>query len=182
MNDKQIDEGMIDHWIDEAVRFSKGSDTRLKFACRAASKVVGLYSDATQQIADRTKRSVSTVQNWAHAYWLVEAACVLNMTKAAMCWKDLPPSHWWLAYDKIHLAGFDALHYLENARLHSWSGRAMLGEFEKDREAGTAPLVFKRACLSFYGLSLELAKQWKQLNDKQRAAVDAVREAFEVKG
>jgi hypothetical protein len=53
----------------------------------------------------------------------------------------------------------------------------MMFEYRRDREAGNAPLVFSRAVLAFRGLAIELQKY--KLNSKQRAALEAVKEAFE---
>jgi len=172
-------ETIIDKRIHQAVVFHKGSDMCVKYACIAAAQVVGTYSDATEEIARLSRRSVSSVQNWAHAFRLYKELRKIDACVSRSLWRILPASHWWLAYD-IQQAGFDALYYLANAATHNWSGRDMLKEFARDREAGNAPLIFRRACLSFRGLADELVKRVNDLTAEQLTAVQAVRKAFEL--
>ena len=174
-----IPEGNIDRHIDRTVKYVDGSDLGLKCACIAASPVVGTYDGTTQEIAKRTMRSVSTVENWAHAHWMYSAARKINIKVARALWRTLPPTHFWKAWD-IHQAGYDALYYLNNAWMYNWSAQGMMAEWDKERVAGHAPLQLSRAKLSFFGLASELWKQGKQLTVAQRNAVDAVLEAFEV--
>lgn len=152
-----IHEGIIDKRIRQVVDFSKSSDTHGKYACIAASLIVGTYSHATQQMATQCKRHVSTIENWAHAHWLYVEVRREYPHIARGLWRQLPASHWWLAYD-IQTKGYDALHYLTNARTHSWSGREMMQEYKKDMEAGNAPMVLKRALIAFRGLGDELLR------------------------
>lgn len=174
------DEGLIDVWIERVVVNHKGSDTCLKFACIAAAQVVGSYSGATGVIAQRTKRSTSSVENWAHAFRLYKELRK-ESPSARELWRSLPASHWWLAYD-IQTAGYNALYYLANADLHNWSGRDMLKEYKQDRENGGAPMVLKRACHALHELAKEISnKHIGQLTIEQQKAVLAVRKAFEVK-
>lgn len=172
-------ESLLDSRVERTARFAADSDASLKAACVVAASVVGTYSGITQEIARRTRRSVSSVENWSHAgklYKMLRHDCggyYYDFQRVRDLWRALPASHWWLAYD-IQQAGYDALRYLAMASNHGWSGRAMMGEFDKDLHAGTAPLIFSRAVLSFRGLADELAKS-KQLTPAQAAAVDAVR-------
>jgi len=148
-------EGTIDARIARVVRFGLDSELSLKKACIVAASVVGTYSGVTQEIAKRTKRSVSTIENWAHAFRLYEQLRKFNHDVSWCLWRELPASHWWLAYD-IQAKGYDALHYLTMAEHHSWSGRDMMQEFKRDFEAGNAPMIRARALLSFRGLADEL--------------------------
>lgn len=170
-------ETLVDIWIERIVANHKSSDTHLKYACINAAQVVGSYSGATQVIAQRTKRSVSSVENWAHAFRLYKELRQIDRN-ARVYWRLLPASHWWLAYD-IQQAGYDALHYLTNAYLHKWSGREMMQEYKRDTEAGTAPIVFKRAVHSFFGLASELLKHVQKLTPFQIEAIEMVQEAFD---
>lgn len=169
-------EQLVDTWVGRVVSYHAGSDASLKCACIVAAQVVGSYSGTTGVIAKETKRSVSSVENWAHAFRLYKE---LRQTDklARVLWRKLPCSHWWLAYD-IQAAGYDALYYLTMAIQNDMSGRDMLQEWKRDREAGNAPIVFKRACLSFFGLASELEKQAGKLNPAQRKAIAMVKEAF----
>ncbi len=180
MNTQFLSEDAVDRHILRVVLYHKGSDTYLKIAAIAASPIVGTYSAGTAKIAKEARRSVSTVENWAHAHWLYrELRSNGSRLVARKLWRELPASHWWLAYD-FHAAGYDALHYLEQAAGNGLSSRDMVGNFKADRDAGIAPLVFHRAKHALYGLATELLdKQLKNLNKKQRAALEAVREAFE---
>src|SRR5687768_16419139 len=106
-----VNESLVDKRIQQAVDFGKRSDAGLKAACIAASPIVGTYSHGTQQIATARNRSVSTVENWAHAHWLhvelrKEGGHVLPISRSL--WRHLPASHWWLAYD-IQTKGYEAL-------------------------------------------------------------------------
>lgn len=173
-----LDENIPDKWIANIIRWHSESDTRLKYACVAAGRVVGSYNGATGVIAKETNRSIATVENWAHAWRLyADLRSNGNRTRVRTLFRVLPASHWWLAYD-IQQAGYDALYYLTNAHANKMSGREMLREWAQDREAGYAPLVFKRACLSFYGLAGELEKRSGELTKAQRHAVKVVREVF----
>jgi hypothetical protein len=173
-----IPEGIVDKRIEQAVVWNHGSDTYLKFSCLAVSKIVGSYSAATAQIAKETNRSVSTIENWAHAAWLYTE---LRRNKSDTLlvrglWRELPASHWWQAYD-IQNNGYDALHYLTMAAEHNMGGREMMQNYKADMMAGNAPLIFSRAKIAFRGLAHELLKR-KELTPKQRAAVQAVIDAF----
>lgn len=174
-------EVLVDKRINQIVAFQNGSDSCVKYSCIAAFYVVGSYSGATDIIAKQTKRSVSSVQNWAHAFRLYKSLRSNGNRKSARAlWRNLPASHWWLAYD-IQQAGYDALYYLDNAQKHNWSGRDMLREYRQDREGGGAPLVLKHACFAFAELAKELSnKHIGQLTPEQVKAVIAVRKAFEV--
>jgi hypothetical protein len=173
-------ESIIDKWILKAARAETDSDAHLKLACIYASPVVGRYDGGTQEIARLTRRSVSSIENRAHAHWCYkELRANGNKPLVRRLWRSLPASHWWQAYD-IQRAGYDALYYLELADAHSFSVRAMMAEWNKDREAGHAPLILKRAVLSFRGLAMELMdKHAAHLTVGQRKAVKAVMEAFE---
>lgn len=173
-----VNEGIIDKRIKQTVEWSKTSDTHLKYACIAASPIVGTYSHATKMIAEQRNRSVATVENWAHAHWLyVELRRNPDYCYwSRRLWRELPASHWWLAYD-IQVKGYDAMHYLNLAYGHKWSGRDMMQEYKKDMEAGNAPMVIKRVLIAFRGMADELAKS-KNLTWQQAAAVEMVREAF----
>jgi hypothetical protein len=171
-------EQTVDKRISQAAEFFGKSDRQLKFTCIAASPVVGTYDGGTQEIAKRILRSVSTVENYAHAFWLYrDLRANGHKARVRAMWRSLPASHWWQAYD-IHKAGYDTFYYLNNADLNKWSGRDMMFEYRRDREAGNAPLVFARAVFAFRGLADELLKS-KTLTPKQRAALQAVREAFQ---
>jgi len=173
-----LPESIVDKRIGQVEYYNNGSDTRLKCACIASSKIVGSYSAATAQIAKEAKRSVSTVQNWAHAHWLY-LELRRNRTdtrRARQLWRSLPASHWWQAYD-IQNNGYDALYYLYMAAEHNMGGREMMENYKSDIMAGNAPLVFARAKIAFHGLANELLKR-KELTSKQRAAAEAARDAF----
>ena len=177
MNSHILPESIIDKRIEQAVMADQGSDTCLKYACLAVSRIVGSYSAATAEIAKRRNRHVSTIENWAHAAWLYTE---LRRNKSDLCnarrlWRVLPASHWWQAYD-IQNNGYDALHYLTLAADHHMSGREMMQNYKADMMAGNAPLVFSRAKIAFRGLATELAKQ--KLTPPQKAAVKAVLAAF----
>jgi hypothetical protein len=172
-----IPESNIDRHIDRVVKYVDSSDLGLKFACIAASAVVGTYDGTTQEIAKRTRRSVSTVENWAHAHWMYSAARKINIKVARALWRTLPPTHFWKAWD-IHQAGYDALYYLCGASEYNWSAQGMMAEWDKERVAGHAPLQLSRAKLSFFGLASELCKRGGELTAKQNAAVDAVLKEF----
>jgi hypothetical protein len=172
-------EQLVDTWVNRVVAYHAGSDTSLKCACIVAAQVVGSYSGTTQLIAKETKRSVSSIENWAHGFWLYkELRANGSRTIARKLWRELPASHWWKAYD-IQRAGYDAAYYLLFAFQHSVSGRGMMGEFEKDRNAGNAPLVFSRAKIAIYGLAVEMMKHKSDMTPEQIAAITAVRKAFE---
>ena len=174
-------EHIIDKRIAQAVQYHKGSDASLKRACIAASGVVGNYDGTTQEIAKQSRRSVSTVENWANAHKLYKAVRANgNRAIARQLWRELPATHWWMAWD-IHRNGYDALYYLLFAFQNHVSGRGMMGEYSKDVMAGNAPLVLQRAKIAIFGLASELRKRYPELTPLQRAAVDAVLKAFEVK-
>ena len=131
----------------------------------------------TEAIAKEIQRSASTVENYAHAHWLYSDLRKNGHTaRTRALWRALPVSHWWQAYG-IHTSGYDAYYYLDNAEANKWSGRDMMFEYKRDREAGNAPLVYSRAVIAFRGLANELMKY--KLTDDQRYALAAAMEAFE---
>lgn len=178
-----LTESIVDKRIQQAIDFSGDSDTRLKYACIAASRIVGTYSDGTQKIAKARRRHVSTVENWAHAHWLYVSLRndPQNQPEKKLIrtlWRTMPASHWWLAYD-IYAKGYDALHYLANAGMHGWSGRDMMQEYRKDMEAGNAPMVIRRVIVTFKGLADELLDRYVfDLTFDQIAALQKVQEVF----
>ena len=174
-----IPEGNIDLHIKRTVDFVANSDLGLKYAMIAASPVVGSYDGTTQEIARLTRRSVSTVENWAHGHWCYKSLRANGNKKLARkLWRELTPTHWWKAYE-IMQDGYDALYYLLNAFQHGWSSRGMMAEYDKERQAGHAPIQFKRAKVAIFGLASELQKQAAQLSEAQRIAVLGVLEAFQ---
>lgn len=152
-----IPEARIDDLIDDVVRFGAVSDLQLKRACLRASAVVGTYDGTTAVIAERTKRSVSTVENWAMAgCLLLDLRQDPKTRKAArILWRDLPASHFWLAQE-IHKAGYDVVYYLGFANAYNVSGRGMIQEYRKDKEIGQAPMIRQRAFVALRGLAAEL--------------------------
>lgn len=172
-----IHEGIIDKRIRQTVSWAHESDTTVKYACIAAAQVVGTYSDATKQIAEQSRRSVSTVQNWAHAFRLYVELRREYKTLARALWRFLPASHWWLAYD-IQVKGYDAMHYLGMANRNNMSGRDMIQEYKVDMEAGNAPMVLARAFVAFQGLADELMKPLSE--GKRKQAERLLREFIEV--
>lgn len=171
-------EEIIDKRIEQAARYYSQTERNLKAVCISASRVVGTYNGVTAAIADRIRRDSSTVENYAHAHW-----CKLairqngNARRVRELWHVLPASHFWLAWT-IHKSGYRAFDYLNNSALHGWSGRVMLEEWKRDREAGNAPLRAEQALTAFRGLAAEIAKL-KGLTKEQREAVKAVLAAFQ---
>lgn len=174
-----IPEYLIDSHIARTVRFVDGSDLGLKFAMISASSVVGSYDGTTQEIARQTRRSVSTVENWAHGHWMVKVLRKNGNKKLVRrLWRELPPTHFWKAWD-IHQAGYDALYYLRLAWENGWSSKGMMAEFDKERQAGFAKLQMSRAKLAFRGLADELVKRSAELTEAQRIAALNVLDAFQ---
>lgn len=175
-----MNESLLETWIARILKHNRESDMYGKYVCIEAAFVVGRYEEGvTEEIAHRTKRSQSSVQNWAHAARLYQdLRSNGNRKMARHLFRSLPVSHWWLAYD-IQQAGYESLYYLLKAFEHSWSGRAMLEEYRKDRDAGTAPLIFRRGVHVIYELANELLmKHNSRLNEDQRVALLGVQDAF----
>lgn len=141
-----INEGMIDKRTQQAVTFYGKSEMSLKLTAYAAGRVVGKYDGTTVMIAKQIKRSPSTVENLAHAFWLYDEMRYLAkpdvVKRVRELWRKLPISHWWLAWDSVDNA-YDAYKLLDNAEKHGWSGRDMLREYKADyeREHGAPPPV-----------------------------------------
>jgi len=154
-------EGLIDRRIDQAVEWANSSQTYVKYTAIAAAQVVGTYSGTTEVIAQRTKRQVSTVQNWAHAFNLYEHERGNNRPIARHLWRELPISFWWIAWD-FHNRGYEALEYLLQAYQNGWSTRDMREEFKRDVEAGTAPLQRKRLFVTVRGMAEEILEHFAE--------------------
>jgi hypothetical protein len=178
MNTEQI----VDTWVKRSIDYYGKSDAELKKHCITASLVVGRYQfGGTQAIASGIKRSLSTVENHAHAHWMYKE--LRKPRKVRSCvrtlWRTLPASHWWIAYEKIHKQGYSALPYLQNADAHGWSGRDMVMEFERDRMAGNAPIIVKRAKATLAGLARELIeKHGASLKEGEKIVLLSVVETF----
>lgn len=138
-----INESLIDKRIHQAVTYYGSAEMSLKLTAIAAARVVGKYDGTTAEIAKQIRRSPSTVENLAHAFWLYEYERKAYKSASRDLWRELPISHWWIAYDHIHSVGCRALKYLDMAYSHGWSGRRMLQEFRVDyeREHGAPPPV-----------------------------------------
>ena len=175
-------ESVVDKWISRSIENYEKSDLRLKMHCIWASPVVGKYDlGGTQQIADGIQRSQSTVRKHAHAHWMVkELRKNGNRTRVRTLWHDLPASFWWRAWERIHVHGYDAFAYLNNASLNKWSVRDMISEFERDLEAGSAPLRVEHAKRTFRALAIELINRYSaSFSEAERIAALAVVDAFE---
>ena len=173
-------ETIVDRWIARAIAYDKTSDLQLKFHCIFASPVVGKYANGgTQAIADGIHRDVSTVENHAHAHWLYRELRQnrKDIKRVRQLWRQLPASHWWNAWE-IQRAGYEAFSYLHYASLNGWSGRDMMQEYKRDREAGNAPILFHRACRSIFGLASELIKQTERLSEAQQHAILGILDTF----
>lgn len=161
-------ESKIEHYLDQIKKHQDKSDTSLKQACLIAGHVVGLYNGTTDAIAKRLGKSVSTIENWAHAAWL-RAALLKDTEKrdrVHLLWRELSASKFWLAWD-IHKEGFEALHYLEFVYSHKASGKDMMMEFKRDRDNGIAPLQVPRAKRTLKALAAGLLAQPKDLNNRE---------------
>ena len=165
-------EGLIDKRIDQAVKWSSDSQTYGKYAAIATARV-GDYSGATEQIAQRTKRSDSTVYNWANAFNLYKIERKENRPIAWKLWRELPISFWWIAWG-FHKSGYEALEYLLKAYQHGWKTRDMVEEYKRDVEAGTAPLQLPRVKATVRGLALELLKHPTLFTRRCREALQIV--------
>ena len=94
-------ETVTDNEIARAVRAARRSDGSLWVAAFWSARVVGTYRrDGAREIALQAGKSVSTVENWAHAYWLYKALRessehVPNMRKALVI------SHFYAAHDMM---------------------------------------------------------------------------------
>ena len=150
-------EGLIDKRIDQFVEWEDGSQTYVKYTAIAAGQVVGMYDGATEELVKRTKRSTSTIQNRAHAFNLYKELRKDNRAIARELWRSLPIS-FWVGADRIQKAGYESIKYLLSAYRHGWSVRDMNMEFDRDREAGNAPLQYERVKLTAVGLANEIMR------------------------
>lgn len=173
-------EKLVDLWVQRAVRVYSQSDIELKKYCMIAATVMGKYSHGgTQAIANGIQRSVSTVENHAHAFSLMRDLRRGGFRiRIRTLWRSLPASHWWQAWG-IHKAGYDALYYLDNAAKNKWSGRVMMDEYKRELEAGYAPMIFRRAAIALRGLVDELLlKHNHRLSEGQRIALLSIQDEF----
>lgn len=184
-----INEALIDKRIAQAAHWYSDSDTTLKYAAIAAGRVVGLYDGVTAEIARQTRRSVSSVENWAHAYRLYRELRSGAPTEYIFChsrvlWRELPISHWWQASDAIDHTG-DCYKYLYLAHQHGWSGRRMLAEYRADYEAqhgAPPPLSFERKWQKAKAVITDLLASFDELSKlltcEQMEALRVFVEAF----
>lgn len=172
-----MNESLVDKRIDQVVEWASASDTCVKYTSMAAAQVVGTYSGITEQIAKQTKRSVSTVQNWAHAKWMYDASRKVRMSYARKLWRELPLSFWWIAWT-FQQNGYEATDYLVCAYENEWSTRDMREEFKRDVEAGTARLQTKRVRVVLVGLAHEVLNS-REFTEDERMAAGILIEAFE---
>lgn len=113
-----------------AIQAARKSDISIWVAGFWAARVVGTYQyDGTKAIADRCGKSTSTVENWAHAYWLYDEFRIRfgvisvgsnagrRFTRALQnLRKSLSPSHFWTAWElrgKYELTDAATLRHLQ---------------------------------------------------------------------
>lgn len=173
-------ESITDHWISQAITHYGKSDAALKKHCVYAAMVVGRYEHGgTQAIATGIKRSISTVQNYAHAFWLYSELRKGKLnTRMRTLWRTLPASHFWQAWT-IQQAGYDAYYYLTYAERHNASGREMMDCYKKDIEAGNAPIILQRGVHALRSLATELLNKFgNQFTESQRVALLTIVDNF----
>jgi hypothetical protein len=177
-----MNESVIDHWVTQAVNYYEQSDVRLKICGLYAAPVVGTYQrDGTKAIADGIGRSLSTVENYAHAAQLYQELRKNTKVRKRIrtLWRSLPASHWWSAW-QIQNAGYDAFYYLDHADIYKLSGRDMMQEYKADRDAGTVPMLYDRGMIALSGLVRELLqKHYGKMDENLRSAMMILGEALD---
>ena len=136
--------------IDRVVSASRRSDGNLWVAGFYAARVVGTYAEAgTREIADRTGKDPSTVENWAHAWDLYnEIRNGINSGTARTLRKTLTLSHFsnaWELRRKYDLSLEVITDHLEQIVIyreqgHKWSSEALRQEVDaQEDKTGNVP-------------------------------------------
>ena len=95
-----IDEARTEAAIDSAVQHAKAGDRELWIAAYQANKVYGLYQDnATNEIAKRAGRSISTVKNWVNAYRCFSSCLALEYELTRWSRRELSITHFRIMYE-----------------------------------------------------------------------------------
>lgn len=100
--------------IERAAFYSKQSDKNLIVAGMYAARVVGRYErNGSKAIAERSGRSVRSVENWAHAYtmlvFILEFARFEGNFEVRNYWREFTPTHFWTLWDKASKYDFSML-------------------------------------------------------------------------
>lgn len=146
-------EDLVERDIDRAVAYSKKADGNLWVAGMYAARVVGKYSGGTEEIHKRSGKSISSIQNWAHAYEMLvlvlkNSQLTGNWGFVRENWRVLSPTHFWTAWEKVNKydLGIDAvcgyLYQMLNYRYNneSWSADALAREIDAHEDkSGNVP-------------------------------------------
>lgn len=102
--------------IDSAARHAQQSSRHLFIAGYQAAKIYGLYQvDATREIAARTGRSVTAVQNWVYAYRCFVSCLQVDLQLARKLRRALTMTHFQRMYaisEKHNLTGDQQCYFL----------------------------------------------------------------------
>lgn len=116
-------EAIAERDIQRAVKASRRADGCLWVSAFYSARVVGTYAyHGTRAIADAADKDVSTVQDWAHAYWMLESLrSVRSNSEVRRIRKLLTLTHFSKLYDmaqKYNFTELRAAQYLEQMILN----------------------------------------------------------------
>ena len=146
-------EAIAERDIQRAVKASRRADGCLWVSAFYAARIVGTYARyGAQAIADAADKEVSTVQNWAHAYWMLEMLRnVRSRSEVRRIRQLLTITHFWTLYDMVKKYSFTELRaaqYLEQmilnkAQRQPASADALEREIEAAEERGGSVPTWK---------------------------------------
>ena len=123
-----VNENIIERDIQRAAQASRAADNDLWVACFFVSRVVGYgIENATKHIADTVGRHPSTVENWAHAYWMYEDLRKFGVASVTLrdLRRMLTPTHFWTAWglkQKYRMSNKKVMQYLSQLLAHMHNG------------------------------------------------------------
>lgn len=147
-----VSEDTIERDIRRAVSFSRASDVNIWCAGFFVARVVGAYKvNAVIDIALEARRSTATIENYAHAYWMLESLRKSEGNSVArLTRKAFTPTHFWTAWElkqKYDLSNRDIMRYFAQLAAYkvnreSHSTETLRREVEADQQAEGNPPSF----------------------------------------
>lgn len=147
-----VSEDTIERDIRRAVSFSRASDVNIWCAGFFVARVVGAYKvNAVIDIALEARRSTATIENYAHAYWMLESIRKSEGNSVArQLRKSFTPTHFWTAWElqrKYNLSNRDVMRYFAQLTAYKINGEShstetLRREVEAEQETAGNPPSF----------------------------------------
>lgn len=176
-------EARADHHVARAAAALRESDKNIWKAAYHACKMWGHYQHyGVKSIADAAQKSVSQIENYAHAYDLFTELCKFGyVCEIRKLRRRVSPSHFWKmwsAKNTYGLMGWECVKYLMLSASNGWSGDRMIEELLVDLGKKRPPLKVQTVCKGIAAYAAEILARVNDFTTQQREAAQVVLNVF----